>query len=227
MMGSALRAQACNRRTKKRGERKNGDIRNSDDFIRNMAASCESARLLNFLTLKRYVPVLPPYVPVLPPSATSPFCRPIGEEASTALEALRQRHHEPDSAVRAAAEAAIKAIHGSEPYSADRITSSGSEVPSRKSQEAGTDSDLLKGYYYRNLGGTLRTQRFTANLRRATRFREGFPVDPRAANGWLAHTPNADVKWPPHPPFGHLLPEGRRGEFFPPRRLGRGRPKAG
>jgi HEAT repeat protein len=39
----------------------------------------------------------------------------IGEEASTALDALRQRYHDPDPAVRAAAEAAIKAIHGSEP----------------------------------------------------------------------------------------------------------------
>jgi HEAT repeat protein len=39
----------------------------------------------------------------------------IGEEASTALHALRQRHHDPDPAVRAAAETAIKAIQGSEP----------------------------------------------------------------------------------------------------------------
>ncbi|MGP0064378.1 MAG: HEAT repeat domain-containing protein [Isosphaeraceae bacterium] len=39
----------------------------------------------------------------------------IGEEASTALDALRQRLHDHDPAVQAAAEAAIKAIHQAEP----------------------------------------------------------------------------------------------------------------
>src|SRR6516164_4725417 len=36
----------------------------------------------------------------------------------------------------------------------------------------------------------------------------------RAPHNWLAHAPEADVQWPPHPPFGHLLPAGRRGGFF-------------
>jgi hypothetical protein len=41
-----------------------------------------------------------------------------------------------------------------------------------------------------------------------------FPTSARALNGWVAHAAGAEGE-PPHPPFGHLLPEGRRGWWVP------------
>ena len=39
-------------------------------------------------------------------------------------------------------------------------------------------------------------------------------LETRALHGWLAHTPEAEAKSPPHPPFGHLLPRGEGDGFY-------------